>query len=341
MAVTDLGSPNFALHPLHGIHQPTAATPARRPSSVRRTTSIDMTRDADSLDPVFLTGRGRDLWTAPDGSAREVRQVGLTATVELVSRVVQHVETDPPVEGMSRLVGAPAMSGFRAAADKVAPELRAQRDLMYTVIDDIPVATLISGHALSASGALGQLSQSGYLPLADQCAGFVTGGLLMSSFDAGDMVVVTGPVAPPLESPDDPLAWHRMAELPVHGMRRRRRFDVYPGSGPELGIDAMFRDSYVRSDGTETIIHEYTLAAAVDPGTGLILRSQAVPRVLPWQECPGAVESATRIAGMTLADLHFGVRSELAGTTTCTHLNDLLRSVADASALIRALRRLG
>jgi hypothetical protein len=63
--------------------------------------------------------------------------------------------------------------------------------------------------------------------------------------------------------------------------------------------------------------------------------------VLPWQECPGAVESATRITGMTLQDLHFRVRNEMAGTSTCTHLNDLLRSVADTSALVGALRQHG
>jgi hypothetical protein len=40
---------------------------------------------------------------------------------------------------------------------------------------------------------------------------------------------------------------------------------------------------------------------------------------------------------MTLGQLHFRVRKELFGTTTCTHLNDLLRSVADAAALIPLL----
>lgn len=100
----------------------------------------------------------------------------------------------------------------------------------------------------------------------------------------------------------------------------------------------MFRDSYVRTDSTETIIHEYTLDASVDPGTGIILSSKAVPRVLPWQECPGAVASATRITGMRLDELGFRVRQELSGTSTCTHLNDLLRSVADAAALIPLLR---
>jgi len=41
---------------------------------------------------------------------------------------------------------------------------------------------------------------------------------------------------------------------------------------------------------------------------------------------------------MTLSDLHFRVRKELSGITMCTHLNDLLRSVADAEALIPRLR---
>jgi hypothetical protein len=230
------------------------------------------------------------------------------------------------------------MSGFRAAADKAAPALRHHRDLRYTLLDDVPVATLISGHALSASGVLGEHTKSGYLPVADQCAGFATGGLLMNSFEAGDPVVVTGPHAPDLDHEDDSLAWHPISPLPRHGMRRRRRIDAYEESAGRIGIDAMFRDTYVRSDGVETIVHEYTLAAAVDADTGVIVESRAIPRVLPWQECPGAVASAERITGMTLSQLHFRVRQELFGISTCTHLNDLLRSIADAEALIELVR---
>jgi hypothetical protein len=338
--VTDLGSPPFGLHPLHGVHEPTAGNPMRRPGSARRTTSIDMTRDEGSLDPVYLNGRARDLWTAADGTVTELGFATLSATIELIARVVRHVEVTPPIAAMSRLAGAPAMSGFRAAADKVAPELRRARDLRYTLLDDVPVATLISGHALSASNLLGDVTKSGYLPVADQCAGFATGGLLLTSFEAGDPVIVTGPEAPDLDHDDDnPWAWHHVAALPHHAMRRRRRIDVYQGESPSrVGIDAMFRDTYVRSDGVETIIHEYTLAAEVDTETGVVVHSRATPRVLPWRECPGAVASAERITGMTLQELHFRVRRELAGTSTCTHLNDLLRSLADAEALIHLMR---
>lgn len=334
----DLGTPSFELHPLHGVHEPTTGNPPRRPRSARRTTSIDMTRDAGALDPVYLDGRARDLWTAGDGTASVLGEAGLSATIELVARVVRHVEVTPPVSAVAHLSGAPAMSGFRAAADRAAPDLRASRDLRYTLLDDVPVATLISGHALSASGALGDVGKSGYLPVADQCAGFATGGLLMTSFEAGDPAVVTGPQAPDLDHDADHWAWHPVAPLPVHAMRRRRRIDAFDDGAGRIGIDAMFRDTYVRTDGLETIIHEYTLAAAVDADTGVIVESHATPRVLPWQECPGAVASAQRITGMTLEDLHFRVRQELFGTSTCTHLNDLLRSVADVAALIDRVR---
>jgi len=296
-----------------------------------------MTRDEGALDPVYLTGRARDIWTDSDGTATELGVAGLSATIELVARVVRHVEVTPPVAAVSHLSGAPAMSGFRAAADGAAPELRRARDLRYTLLDDVPVATLISGHSLSASGVLGDVGQSGYLPVADQCAGFATGGLLMTSFEAGDPVVVTGPRAADLDHGDDPHAWHDLPPLPRHGMRRRRRIDAFEEAAGRIGIDAMFRDTYVRSDDVETIIHEYTLTATVDTATGVIVDSHATPRVLPWQECPGAVASAARITGMTLQELHFRVRQELFGTGTCTHLNDLLRSVADAEVLIQHL----
>jgi hypothetical protein len=117
----------------------------------------------------------------------------------------------------------------------------------------------------------------------------VTGGPLLSSFQAGDPAIPTGPIAPNLDDDDDPHAWHPVARLPTHGMRRRRRLDVYDADEPGIiGIDAMFRDTYVRADDQETIIHEYTVEATADRDSGVILQSRAIPRVLPWLQCPGA-----------------------------------------------------
>jgi Protein of unknown function (DUF2889) len=99
----------------------------------------------------------------------------------------------------------------------------------------------------------------------------------------------------------------------------------------------MLRDTHVRADGVPTMVHEYTLPATVDRDTGRILESRAIPRVLPWQECPAAAQSAARITGKALPELNSRVRRELHGTGTCTRLNDLLGSIADAQPLIDRL----
>jgi hypothetical protein len=90
-------------------------------------------------------------------------------------------------------------------------------------------------------------------------------------------------------------------------------------------------------DEAETAIHEYAVSARVDPTTEVMVDGLADPRVLPWVECPPAADSATRIAGLALGDLRGTVRAEFTGTTTCTHLNDQLRSLAGVRALLPLL----
>jgi hypothetical protein len=97
-----------------------------------------------------------------------------------------------------------------------------------------------------------------------------------------------------------------------------------------------FRDSHADEDVVETVVHEYTVTGTVDGGAGRIAEVAARAHVLPWMECPGAVASADRVAGMPLTDLRPWVRRELTGVSTCTHLNDTLRSLADVAALLPA-----
>jgi hypothetical protein len=56
--------------------------------------------------------------------------------------------------------------------------------------------------------------------------------------------------------------------------------------------------------------------------------------VLPWQECPQAIGSAPRLVGHTLAGLRPYVRGEFIGTSTCTHLNDVLRGLTDVDHML-------
>ena len=59
-------------------------------------------------------------------------------------------------------------------------------------------------------------------------------------------------------------------------------------------------------------------------------------QVLPWMECPGALASAHRVAGMPLTDLRRLGPARADRRSTCTHLNDTLRSLADVAVLLPA-----
>ena len=120
-------------------------------------------------------------------------------------------------------------------------------------------------------------------------------------------------------------------------MRRARRHDLWRADDGVLHVDTFFRDSHRSPDGVETIVHEYTVAATVTPDASTVMACAATPRVLPWQECPQAVASAGRLAGMAVLGLRPQVRAELLGPTTCTHLNDTLRELEDVVALAALL----
>jgi hypothetical protein len=109
--------------------------------------------------------------------------------------------------------------------------------------------------------------------------------------------------------------------------------DIWTEGGDVL-VDCFFRDSHQRADGPETIVHEYTLHVAVDPDSMLIRSCAAGVGALPWPECPSAAASAHRLVGTPLTDLRQRVRAEFVGPSTCTHLNDTLRSLADVPALL-------
>lgn len=152
----------------------------------------------------------------------------------------------------------------------------------------------------------------------------------------GTTPVVTGPVAPPLLSPDDDQAWHQVEPLPPHGTRRWRRLDLWR-EHDVVEIECFFRDSHVDADGLETVVHEYTVGAAVDASTMRFTKCEASIGVLPWTECPSAAASAGRLVGAPASGLRPWIRETFVGPPTCTHLNDTLRAMEDVSALVAEL----
>src|SRR4029079_295467 len=150
----------------------------------------------------------------------------------------------------------------------------------------------------------------------------------------GEVPVVTGPVAPALEADDDAESWHPILPLPPGAMRRRRCLDVFAAEGGVHPFEAHFRDSHVSDDGVETIVHEYLVSGLVDAGSRTLVTVVPEARVLPYAECPNALVSADQVVGWSLDELRRVLHHELVGTSSCTHLNDTLRSLADLDVLL-------
>jgi hypothetical protein len=316
-----------------GPQLPATETPDRAPGSIRRTSSIDVVRRDGPTGEVCVAGRARDLATDSTGTARVVAHRTLDATLAPTLEL-RTLTTEPPEPALAPLVGRTVAAGFRGAAVHAVPNARAAADLLYLLLDDLPVATLVSGYALQRAGLVAGMPRERYAPTVDLCAGWQAGGTLMQVVETNGMPPMTlGPAAPRLLRADDPDAWHALPEPAPRTVRRRRRIDVTT-VGNALHVDAMFRDSHFDDDIVESVVHEYSLRATIDPVTLTITDAEATPRVLPYVECPSAAASTTRLVGLALDAVRDRVRSEFVGTSTCTHLNDLLRSLEDVRGMV-------
>ncbi len=308
-----------------GPQWPVRTSPPLAPGALRRTSTIDTHPAGTGRSDVDL--RGRDAVGQMSGAVGVLGQVAMRA--HLADRVIEDIHAGDA--RVARLVGNRVGPGFRSTIATLFPDEVARAGLLHLLLDDWVGASLVSGYAVQHTAITLGIEEN--LPpgtadrMAGICAGFAEDASLVPyARRNGTIPSVRGPVAPPLDS--DGI--HAVEPLRAHGMRRFRRLDL----GPDGGFDAHFRDSHVDGDGVETIVHEYTVEGIVDAPARTVVSVAARVRVLPWQECPGAIGSASRIEGMTLSELRNRVRGEFVGTSTCTHLNDTLRAVADLDALL-------
>jgi hypothetical protein len=321
------------------VKDPTTSTPPRAPGSVRRSSHIDILwLPAEGVEAgpgtmLVIRAGARDVVTGEPGPPAVVAEAGLVAWIGRRSEVL-HLETTPAVDA-SGLVGRSATSGFRRAARELTGVPTAEP--LGLLFDDLPVAVLISGYAMLRSGKLGGPISSGPDPaghMRDLCSGWRSDGIMIRSLEAGRGVPVPDVVvAPDLAVAGDPLAIEDLPPLPDGCLRRRRRIDVL--AGDPVQVEATFRDTYC-GEGVEGVLHEYVVAAEVDDA-GRITAIEANPRVLPWGECPAAAAHVDRLLGADVAGLASGVPATISGIASCTHLNDLLRSLNCLPRLI-ALR---
>ncbi len=314
-----------------GPQHPVQMWPPLVTGALRRTSTIDTHPAGTGESDVDL--RARDVLAREPGRVDALGQVLVRA--HLADRVVDDIRSVPDDARLAQLLGSRVGPGFRSTVGKLLPEEVRTGSLLHLLLDDWVGAALVSGYAVQHAAI--NLGIEEKLPagtadnMAGICAGFAADASLVPYAKRnGTIPSVHGPVAPPLDI--DGL--HRVEPLRPHGMRRFRRLDLRPVDAKSADFDAHFRDSHVDGDGVETIVHEYTVAGSVDTSTRTVTAVTADVRVLPWQECPGAIGSAARIRGMTLSEMRDRVRGEFVGISTCTHLNDTLRAIADLDALL-------
>ena len=317
-----------------GPQQPVQTWSPPVTDSLRRTSTIDTRPAGAGTSDVDL--RARDVVAREPDTVRVLGEVSVRA--HLTDRVIDDIASAPHDPRLAQLLGSRVGPGFRSTVGTLLPDEARRASLLHLLLDDWVGASLVSGYAVQHAAinlGIEEKLPSGVADnMAGICAGFAADASLVPYAKRnGTIPSVHGPIAPPLDTQTD-AGLHAVEPLCPHGMRRFRRLDLRPADAGTADFDAHFRDSHVDGEGVETIVHEYVVVGSVDVATRTITSVTAQVRVLPWQECPRAIESAARVRGMTLSELRGRIRGEFVGTSTCTHLNDTLRAIGDLDALL-------
>lgn len=303
--------------------------------ATRRTTSILITPHGSWANGQGVIATGRDLRRS-DGDVRttdEQFSFDLDAAGLIVPRAGGHTLPE-------ELRGLSAQRGLRKTVARLRAELGDRGDdafgpvggLTDTLLDDVVGTCLASGYARLYEGSA--QADGGRLPslMRLTCVGFSTMDRRGEQFDVPAYFATKAPSVEFVTA--DPLVWHDEPPVSPGSFRRRRMLQVAPMEDRRTAVTGYFRDTFVRPDGVEVVVHEYGLVAALS-GDPLVLDTvEAVPGNLPLEHCPLAARSALALGGLPVSQIEPTVRRAMAGPTGCTHLNDELRSLRLVPALL-------
>lgn len=280
-----------------------------------------------------IEGRCRDLVTGQILDETRTARYDTMLTMLNRERLILSAENDRV--DLSPLVGARGGGHLRAVLDEKIHEERVNGTPLYLLLDDISGVSLVSGWAWSRwqDEWLEEMAEensfdSHRMLMENVCTGFATGNSALAAETPPD----NNPQIVPLPDPDDAHSWHDMPNISHVGFRRARRIDIWKDGGT-LKIDVGFQDSASDPELERVAIHEYHVMAEADLDTLTLQSVSAFPHVLPFPECPGAIANIQRMKGTSLRDMRMRVIEELPGVLGCTHLNDLLRSLAEVPSM--------
>jgi hypothetical protein len=316
--------------------------PVRKPGSVRRTASIDVAWPEGPNGDRRFYGRARDFLTPPEGGAGRILDgASMEATLDF-EKLIKEISAYPEPKPLQRLVGERGGNHLRMVVRDLMPELITTGAPLYLLLDDISGVSLVSAWAWAQwdpdwSATIRERMPKDQLDkMMAQRAGVCWGlqpGNSGLDFDRPPTDVGTAD-AGELRNTADPDGWHDFPVIEGPSFRRARRIDVIRDEeAGVIRIDAAFQDSSPKPGGGRAAIHEYRLAATADLDSLEILTLEPEARILPFSECPGAIDNARKLIGASIADIRSEVLAQLRGPAGCTHLNDALRALAEVPKL--------
>jgi hypothetical protein len=282
-------------------------------------------------------GRARDYFTPADtGKGEVLAEAGYRAKIAQ-DRTITSIAGEYSILGLDRLIGVRGGNHLRLFIKENMPQLIASGAPLYLPLDDISGAALVSPFAWAQwHGTWAERVAVGNFDRINVCWGLKEGNSGVTGATQGN---VADADAGDLRNPADPEGWHRLHDAEGPGFRRARRIDVMRDVAGMIRIDAAFQDSAQRGDGGRVAIHEYNLVVTANPETLEILTLEPEARILPFSECPGAIQNAKRLIGSRISDVRESVVAQLRGPEGCTHLNDALRALAEVPKLAQDLYR--
>jgi hypothetical protein len=325
---------------------PAGPAPLRHPGSLRRTCSIDARWPEGLGKPMEFEGHARDLFTPRGERTPLVLVEDWMRIVATPAREIIMIETCRSSGAAQPLAGLRAGGRLRAKIAEALPEEHRRCTPLHLLLDDFSGSSLVATWAWSrwdpewmatriAEGIAITAGKGGQME--GTCSGFRPGSSALLPNGMSNTRIQSSADVPPLPHPDDPAGWHNLPAQEGVGHRRARRLDIWIADG-EVRIDAGFQDSAATPvPGQRQAVHEYRVLAGASLDDFTLTSIEATPHILPYRECPAATANVAVLIGRPLSSFRLSVPDLLKGTAGCTHLNDVLRSLADVPALTATL----
>jgi len=280
-----------------------------------------------------IDGAGRDIRTDADGRVSVLAEASIEIAVGHDGTIVSvHATPNVPEVGSAR--GARLGAGFRRTiGDALVATAGTPLGVLLGDLSGSPAGMrygLVRRGEIESRRGAAMMGQGAFLG----CAGH-RAVLSVAAASLAPLPMLDAPLAPELLSVGADEFHPTQPQAPGTG-RRIRCIDCWL-EDDSIVVGAFFRDTNRDPGGVDFVVHEYAMHAAIDRDDSRITTLRAEPHVLPFNTCVDASEHIGTLIGERITDVAIDIHSRVSGEISCTHLNDMVRFLADVPAMVGQL----